>query len=135
MLSLDISRESFQRGKNYSSLRQQQGRLPLDSELNEGSDILADELRRAIFRQVEAISRSRFRTPASEVYRSDMVFSASALVQASAIVPPHADWMRPIGTSSSRVRCRPKKKPTAEKPATVSGEQTRQLASQTTCGS
>ena len=48
MLSLDISRESFQRAKNYSSLRQQQGRLPLDSELNEGADILADELRRAI---------------------------------------------------------------------------------------
>jgi uncharacterized protein DUF6519 len=48
MLSLDISRDSFQRAKNYSSLRQQQGRLPLDSELNEGADILADELRRAI---------------------------------------------------------------------------------------
>jgi len=48
MLSLDISRESFQRKKNYTGLRQQQGRIPLDSELNEGSDIAAEELRRAI---------------------------------------------------------------------------------------
>ena len=48
MLSLDISRDSFQRSKNYSSLRQQQGRVPLDSELNEATDILAEELRRAI---------------------------------------------------------------------------------------
>lgn len=48
MLSLDISRESFQRSKNYTGLRQQQGRIPLESELNEGSDIAAEELRRAI---------------------------------------------------------------------------------------
>lgn len=48
MLSLDISRDSFQRPKNYSGLRQQQGRIPLDSELNESADILAEELRRAI---------------------------------------------------------------------------------------
>jgi len=48
MLSLDISRDSFQRPKNYSGLRQQQGRIPLDSELNEGADIIAEELRRAI---------------------------------------------------------------------------------------
>ena len=48
MLSLDISRDSFQRSKNFSGLRQQQGRIPLDSELNESSDILAEELRRAI---------------------------------------------------------------------------------------
>ncbi|MEM9332140.1 MAG: DUF6519 domain-containing protein [Pseudomonadota bacterium] len=48
MLSLDITRDSFQRGKNYVSLRQQQGRIPLDSELNEGTDLQAEELRRAI---------------------------------------------------------------------------------------
>ncbi|MGJ8616644.1 MAG: right-handed parallel beta-helix repeat-containing protein [Sulfitobacter sp.] len=48
MLSLDISRESFQRSKNFSGLRQQQGRVPLESELNEASDIAAEELRRTI---------------------------------------------------------------------------------------
>ena len=48
MLSLDISRESFQRSKNYSGLRQQHGRVINESELNEGSDIAAEELRRAI---------------------------------------------------------------------------------------
>lgn len=48
MLSLDISRESFQRSKNYTGLRQQHGRVLNESELNEGSDIAAEELRRAI---------------------------------------------------------------------------------------
>ncbi|WP_270731630.1 DUF6519 domain-containing protein [Shimia sp. Alg240-R146] len=44
----DITRESFQRAKNYVSLRQQQGRVPLDSELNEGTDLQAEELRRMV---------------------------------------------------------------------------------------
>lgn len=48
MLSLDISRESFRRSKNYTGLRQQHGRVINESELNEGSDIAAEELRRAI---------------------------------------------------------------------------------------
>ncbi|MGJ8628235.1 MAG: DUF6519 domain-containing protein [Sulfitobacter sp.] len=48
MLSLDISRESFQRSNNFSGLRQQQGRVPLEAELNEASDIAAEELRRTI---------------------------------------------------------------------------------------
>ena len=48
MQSLDISRDSFQRDKNYSRLKQQQGRIPLDSEANEALSISAEELRRSI---------------------------------------------------------------------------------------
>lgn len=48
MLSLDISRNSFQRPKNFTGMRWQQGRIPLDSEMNEGVDLAADELHRAI---------------------------------------------------------------------------------------
>ncbi|WP_118136116.1 right-handed parallel beta-helix repeat-containing protein [Oceanicella sp. SM1341] len=48
MLSLDLSRDSFQRPKNFTGMRWQQGRIPLDSEMNEGADIAAEELRRAI---------------------------------------------------------------------------------------
>jgi hypothetical protein len=48
MQSLDISRDSFQRDKNYSRLKQQQGRIPLDSEANEALSINAEELRRSI---------------------------------------------------------------------------------------
>lgn len=48
MLSLDISRHSFQRPKNFTGMRWQQGRIPLESEMNEGVDIAAEELRRAI---------------------------------------------------------------------------------------
>lgn len=48
MQSLDISRDSFRRDKNYSRLKQQQGRIPLDSEANEALSISAEELRRSI---------------------------------------------------------------------------------------
>ena len=48
-------------------------------------------------------------SPASAGRKSSRVERASPLVQASATVPPHEEWISPIGTSNSFWRSRPKK--------------------------
>ena len=53
-------------------------------------------------------SATRWANCSTAVLKAGMVSSASALVQASAMVPPQQVWMRPMGTPSSLWRCRPK---------------------------
>ena len=49
------------------------------------------------------------RTPATASVKSGSGARPSALAQASQIVPPQEEWMRPIGTLRSRCSSRPKK--------------------------
>ena len=48
-------------------------------------------------------------SPANAGRKSSRVARASPPVHASATVPPHEEWISPIGTSSSFWRSRPKK--------------------------
>ena len=48
MLSLDLTRDSFRPKQNYTKLRQQSGRVALESEFNEAIDIIGEQLRRTI---------------------------------------------------------------------------------------
>ncbi|MCV7070124.1 hypothetical protein H7H73_06070 [Mycobacterium rufum] len=41
----DITRDTFDRARHFTSVRYQQGRLPLDADLNEASAILRYQLR------------------------------------------------------------------------------------------
>ena len=49
-------------------------------------------------------------------------------------VPPHDEWINPIGALRSWCICRPKKYRTAEKSLTDSGEQTTHFASTSSTG-